>query len=59
MDGKVTIAKMNVDENMSTPGQFGIRAIPTLMMFKGGKVVATQQGALPKKKLEDWIKANS
>ena len=59
MDGRVTIAKMNVDENMTTPGKFGIRAIPTLMLFKDGKVVSTQQGVLPKKKLEDWIKANS
>ena len=57
MAGQVTIAKMNVDENMRTPGQFGIRAIPTLMIFKGGKVVATHQGSAPKKKLEDWIKA--
>jgi len=59
MEGKVTIAKLNVDENMATAGQFGIQAIPTLMLFKGGKVVATQRGAVPKKKLEDWIKANS
>ena len=57
MAGKVTITKMNVDENMDTPGKFGIRAIPTLMIFKDGKVVSTHQGSAPKRKLEDWIKA--
>ena len=57
MDGRVTITKMNVDENMATPGTYGIRAIPTLMIFKGGKLVSTHQGSAPKKKLEDWIKA--
>lgn len=57
MAGQVTIAKMDVDQNMTTPGQYGIRAIPTLMIFKDGKVVATHAGAAPKKKLEDWIKA--
>ena len=57
MGDKVKIAKMNVDENQDTPGKYGIRAIPTLLLFKDGKVVATQTGALPKKKLEDWIKS--
>ena len=57
MGEKVKIAKMNVDENQDTPGKYGIRAIPTLLLFKDGKAVATQTGALPKKKLEDWIKS--
>jgi thioredoxin 1 len=55
MDGKVTITKMNVDENPNVPSKFGIRAIPTLLIFKDGKVVGTQTGALPKKRLQDWI----
>ncbi len=54
---QVKITKMNVDENMNTPGKYGIRAIPTLLIFKDGEVVATHQGSAPKKKLEDWIKA--
>lgn len=54
---QVKITKMNVDENMNTPGKYGIRAIPTLLIFKGGEVVSTHQGSAPKKKLEDWIKA--
>ena len=57
MGDKVKIAKMNVDENQDTPGKYGIRAIPTLLLFKDGKVVAQQTGAMPKKKLEDWIKS--
>ena len=57
MADKVKIAKMNVDENQDTPGKYGIRAIPTLLLFKDGKVVATQTGAASKKKLEDWIKS--
>ncbi|MEZ5775973.1 MAG: thioredoxin [Hyphomicrobiaceae bacterium] len=56
MAGKVKIAKVNVDHNPGLSSQFGIRAIPTLMIFNQGKVVATQQGALPKGRLSDWIK---
>ena len=57
MNGKVKIAKINIDENPSTPGKYGIRAIPTLMMFKDGEVASTQTGAQPKGKLVDWINA--
>lgn len=46
--GKATIAKMNVDENQQTPAQFGIRSIPTLILFKNGQAVETLVGALPK-----------
>ncbi len=46
--GKVVIAKMNVDENQQTPAQFGIRSIPTLIVFKNGQAVETLVGALPK-----------
>ncbi len=58
MDGKVKIAKINIDENPSTPGKYGIRAIPTLILFKDGEVASTQTGAAPKGKLVDWINAS-
>jgi len=57
LDGKLTVAKVNVDENPQTPGQYGIRGIPTLMLFKDGKVAATKVGALPKNKLKEWIES--
>ncbi|MEN3112185.1 thioredoxin TrxA [Uliginosibacterium paludis] len=56
--GKIVVAKMNVDENQSVPAQFGIRSIPTLMLFKGGNVEATKVGALSKSQLAAFIDAN-
>jgi len=53
--GKLTIAKINIDENPNTPTRYGVRGIPTLMLFKGGTVAATKIGALPKKQLYDWV----
>jgi thioredoxin 1 len=53
--GKVTILKMNVDDNPVTPGQFGIRAIPTLILFKSGEIVDQITGAVGKKQLVDLI----
>ena len=53
--GKMTIAKVNIDDDPDTPGKFHVRAIPTLMIFKGGEVVATKSGALTKSKLSEWI----
>lgn len=55
-DGKVIIAKMNVDDNPATPGKFGIRAIPTLILFKGGEVVDQITGAVGKTQLQELIK---
>ena len=55
MDGKLTIAKINIDENPETPTKLGVRGIPTLMIFKDGEVAATKVGALPKSKLVEWI----
>lgn len=53
--GKVKIVKVNVDENQVTPAQFGVRSIPTLLLFKNGQLVATQVGALPKGQLAAFI----
>ncbi|HEU0071221.1 MAG TPA: thioredoxin TrxA [Alphaproteobacteria bacterium] len=57
MDGQVTIAKINVDQNGGTPSKYGVRGIPTLMLFKNGQVAATKVGALSKTALQDWIKS--
>ncbi|EDM83454.1 MULTISPECIES: thioredoxin TrxA [unclassified Limnobacter] len=54
-NGKLQIAKMNVDENAETPAKYGIRGIPTLMLFKNGAVVATKVGALSKSQLAAFI----
>jgi len=55
MTGKVKIVKMNVDENPGVPGKFGIRSIPTLMLFKDGQLTAQKVGAAPKGELSKWI----
>jgi thioredoxin 1 len=54
-EGKITIAKVNIDKNPSTPQKFGVRGIPTLIIFKDGKAVSTKVGTLPKSKLLEWI----
>jgi thioredoxin 1 len=54
-EGKLQIAKMNVDENRDIPAKFGIRGIPTLMLFKGGQLAATKVGALSKSQLTAFI----
>ncbi len=54
-DGRLQIAKMNVDENREIPTKFGIRGIPTLMLFKGGELAATKVGALSKAQLVAFI----
>ncbi|MEX2165436.1 MAG: thioredoxin [Methyloceanibacter sp.] len=55
LDGKVRIAKLNVDENQETSIRYGIRSIPTLMLFKDGQLAGTLKGAYPKTQLADWI----
>ncbi|MDH5353477.1 MAG: thioredoxin TrxA [Gammaproteobacteria bacterium] len=57
-DGRVTVAKLNIDENAGTPPKYGIRGIPTLMLFKGGEVEATKVGALSKSQLTAFIDSN-
>ena len=54
-DGRLKIAKMNVDENRDVPAKFGIRGIPTLMLFKGGELAATKVGALSKAQLTAFL----
>jgi thioredoxin 1 len=53
--GKLTVAKLNVDENPATPMKYGIRGIPTMILFKNGQVAATKVGALPKRQLLAWL----
>ncbi len=53
--GRVKIAKLNVDENPSTPSQYGVRGIPTLILFKGGKILEQVVGAVPKTRLVSMI----
>jgi thioredoxin 1 len=55
MAGKIKIAKFNVDENPQVPSNYGVRAIPTLMLFKDGEAVGTQVGVQPKSRLVAWI----
>jgi thioredoxin 1 len=56
--GKVKVAKLNIDENPNTPPRYGIRGIPTLMLFRGGEVEATKVGAVSKSQLTAFIDSN-
>ena len=53
--GKIIVAKVNIDKNPGTPQKYGVRGIPTLIIFKGGQAVSTKVGSLPKSKLLEWI----
>ena len=57
-DGRVTITKLNIDQNAGTPPKFGIRGIPTLLLFKDGAVAATKVGALSKTQLVEFLNDN-
>ena len=57
-EGKLTVAKLNVDENNETPPKYGIRGIPTLLLFKDGNVAATKVGALSKTQLQEFLNEN-
>ena len=57
-EGKLTIAKVNIDENPMTPNEYAVRGIPTMMLFKDGKLVDTKVGALPRSALKDWVAGN-
>ena len=58
MGDALTVAKVNIDENPMTPSKYGVRGIPTLILFKDGEFAATKVGALPKGKLVEWIQAS-
>ena len=57
MGGRLTVAKLNIDDNPHTPQQYGVRGIPTLILFKEGQVAATKVGAMPKNQLLQWIES--
>jgi thioredoxin 1 len=56
--GKLTVVKLNIDDNPQTPQHYGVRGIPTLMIFKGGEVEGTKVGAITKSQLADFINTN-
>ena len=56
--GKLKVFKINIDANPMTPQKFGVRGIPTIMLFNEGKLIDTKVGSLPKSTLESWIKSN-
>ncbi|MGA7676600.1 MAG: thioredoxin TrxA [Rhizomicrobium sp.] len=58
LDGKITIAKLNIDDNPTVPQKYGVRGIPTMMIFSQGQVAATKVGALPKSKIKEWIESS-
>ena len=58
MGEAITVAKVNIDDNPMTPSKYGVRGIPTLILFKDGEVAATKVGALPKSKLIEWIQSS-
>ena len=55
MKGKLTVAKVDIDSNPMSPSTYGVRGIPTMILFKDGKPVATKVGAMPKSALKDWV----
>jgi thioredoxin 1 len=55
MGDRLQVVKLNIDENPMTPGRYGVRGIPTLMVFKDGKLASTKVGAMPKSKIVEWI----
>lgn len=57
MGDKITIAKINIDDNPNTPQKYGVRGIPTLLIFKEGEIVATKTGSMPKSQLIEWIES--
>ncbi len=58
-NNSITIAKINIDENPRTATTYGIRSIPTMLLFNNGELIDTKVGALPKNELNEWIKTNS
>ena len=57
MKDKLTVAKVNIDQNPEAPQKYGVRGIPTLILFKNGEAVATKVGSMPKSKLVEWLES--
>lgn len=55
---KVTVAKLNIDENPDTPARYGVRGIPTMLLFKDGQPVAQKVGAAPRSQIQQWLEGN-
>ena len=55
LDGKVTIAKLDIEQSPTTPSRYGVRGIPTMMLFKGGQMASMKVGAMPKQKILEWL----
>ena len=55
LGGKVTIAKLNIEESPTTPSRYGVRGIPTMLLFKGGQMASMKVGAMPKQKILEWL----
>ena len=55
---KVTIAKLNIDENPDVPGRYGVRGIPTMLLFNGGQPIAQKVGAAPRSQIQQWLESN-
>ena len=55
MTGKLTVAKINIDENPDVPGRYGVRGIPTMLLFKNGEAVAQKVGAAPRSQIQQWL----
>ena len=53
--GKVTVAKLNIEDSPTTPSRYGVRGIPTMMLFKGGQMASMKVGAMPKQKILEWL----
>ena len=58
MEGKLEVYKCNIDENPEIPSKYAVRGIPTLMIFKGGKLINSKVGSLPKSALYEWVRSN-
>ena len=55
LDGQVTIAKLDIEDSPTTPSRYGVRGIPTMMLFKDGQMASMKVGAMPKQKILDWL----
>ena len=55
LSGRVTIAKVDIEDSPSTPGRYGVRGIPTMMLFKDGQMTSMKVGAMPKAKILEWL----